>query len=352
MASKHVPREVTNGINGTIQPVSSSSSLPPPTLPPSPISPMPAKPFNRLSLQTSVMTPIQPTFTPIVSTPHTLIPASSFGPPSPVSSTSDSPKITPASPFSPPGVSEFQQYFPTIDELEEMENLKITDNGDSSSAPQHPPLHITPDGASQPIPIPIPTKPFPAIHLDLAQRPSSTPIPPTHDVLMSSRPTSPAPKQPLSPSVPRKPSNLSLSSPTKSLLAPSTSLGSISSPGSSPRADKPELPKLPISNTCTPKELYDYMNHIGYGVLILDVRSREEFEKEHIRAPAIVCLEPVVLKREKCAFIRLRWSTLLTSLKHHRWSHRRLTSCCTAQRTNALFQSRQIRRHCYCRQVE
>jgi len=41
------------------------------------------------------------------------------------------------------------------------------------------------------------------------------------------------------------------------------------------------------------------MHNIGYKVLILDVRAREEFEKEHIKASAVVCLEPLVLKREK-----------------------------------------------------
>lgn len=300
-STKRVSREITNGINGTVQQTSSSSSssLPPAAVPLSPISPTPARPFNRLSLQTSVMTPTQPTLTPVMSTPHTLIPASSFGPPSPVSSTSDSPKITPASPFSPSTVSEFQQYFPTIDELEEMENLKITNDDDSPSAPQHSPPHTIPNGTSQPIPIPVPTKPFPALPFDLAQRPSSTPIPPTHDVLMGSRPSSPAAKPLPSPAVPRKSSNLALTSSVRPLPVPSTSLGSVPSPGSSPRPDKPELPKLPKSPVCTPKELYEYMHNIGYGVLILDVRSREEFEKEHIKTSAIVCLEPLVLKREK-----------------------------------------------------
>lgn len=70
--------------------------------------------------------------------------------------------------------------------------------------------------------------------------------------------------------------------------------------------DKQELPKLPKSTVCTPKELYDYMHNIRYGVLILDVRPREEFEKEHIKASAIVCLEPLVLKRERYVFARLR----------------------------------------------
>ena len=34
-------------------------------------------------------------------------------------------------------------------------------------------------------------------------------------------------------------------------------------------------------------------------VLMLDVRTREEFEKERIKADAIVCIEPSVLLRDK-----------------------------------------------------
>lgn len=92
---------------------------------------------------------------------------------------------------------------------------------------------------------------------------------------------------------------MALSSPSKPLLPPSTLPGKNPSPGSSPGIDKQELPRLPKSTVCTPKELYDFINNIGYNVLILDARSREEFEKEHIKASAIVCLEPLVLKREK-----------------------------------------------------
>lgn len=56
---------------------------------------------------------------------------------------------------------------------------------------------------------------------------------------------------------------------------------------------------MPKSTLCTPKELHGFIHNIGYNVLVLDVRSREEFDKEHIKASAIVCLEPLVLKREK-----------------------------------------------------
>jgi ubiquitin carboxyl-terminal hydrolase 8 len=36
-----------------------------------------------------------------------------------------------------------------------------------------------------------------------------------------------------------------------------------------------------------------------YKVLVIDVRNRADFDKEHIKAPAIVCIEPTVLLREK-----------------------------------------------------
>ena len=47
----------------------------------------------------------------------------------------------------------------------------------------------------------------------------------------------------------------------------------------------------------SPMELLDYMR--SHSVLLLDVRNREEFEKEHIKASAVVCIEPSVLVRER-----------------------------------------------------
>jgi len=59
------------------------------------------------------------------------------------------------------------------------------------------------------------------------------------------------------------------------------------------------------------------MHDISFGVLVLDVRPREEFERERIRASAIVCLEPLMLERAKYVSARLRWPVLLTPLEHH-----------------------------------
>ncbi len=48
-----------------------------------------------------------------------------------------------------------------------------------------------------------------------------------------------------------------------------------------------------------PRELHDYMYRNELKVLILDVRTREAFDYEHIRGDAVVCIEPSVLLRDK-----------------------------------------------------
>lgn len=47
-----------------------------------------------------------------------------------------------------------------------------------------------------------------------------------------------------------------------------------------------------------PRELHDYVYRNELKVLMLDVRTREEFDYEHIRGDAVVCIEPSVLLRE------------------------------------------------------
>jgi ubiquitin carboxyl-terminal hydrolase 8 len=47
------------------------------------------------------------------------------------------------------------------------------------------------------------------------------------------------------------------------------------------------------------------MSHPGIKVLLLDLRTREEFEREHIRGEPVVCLEPMVLRRDKSVVSRL-----------------------------------------------
>ncbi|KAI0832093.1 cysteine proteinase [Trametes gibbosa] len=210
--------------------------------------------------------------------PHALVPTSSLGPPSPSSSTSSSPRMSVLS------LQDFTHTFPSIDEIEEMDVLKLRPdptgssiNGSRSSKPSLADLK-----ANGPPPLMHP-KPFPVLPMDMGPRPSSTPIPPTIDTFQS-RPSSPA-RIPLSPTVPRKPSNLTLNSAVQRspVILPMT-----------PTTEKAELP----FKTLFPKTLHECESNPNLKVLLLDVRTREDFEREHIRGDAVVCIEPTILIRD------------------------------------------------------
>lgn len=297
--------------------------------------------------------------------PHTLIPASSFGPPSPTSSTSSSPRLNH---FDFTG---FQQAFPSIDELDEMAGLVIPSNptggtgtssgsgggsrrssnskhsGSSLQNYNHTGLKDDIGGGGGGVlagfpPIHAP-KAFPALPLDPGPRPSSTPIPPTIDTFVS-RPASPSVvgRSPMSPSVPRKPSGLGLNS---SLVSTSTTSSnssvaattittgvplplpnpipipihasaSVSSTSNAyqptnrsplisgsgtltPTGGSSEKRELPFT-TLFPRTLLECMQKgSGFKVLLLDVRTREEFRKERLNVDTVVCIEPSVLLRDR-----------------------------------------------------
>ncbi|KAI0642296.1 cysteine proteinase [Trametes meyenii] len=256
-----------------------------------PLSPDFARPSNHLSLQ--ALSP--PTFSPSsfhqslgsptmtappAPSPHALVPTSSLGPPSPSSSTSSSPRMSVLS------LQDFAQTFPSIDEIEEMDVLKLPTNptGSSSNGSRSGKPSIADLQASVSPPLVHP-KPFPALPLDMGPRPSSTPIPPTIDTFQS-RPSSPA-RGPLSPTVPRKPSGLSLNSTASVQRSP------VITP-MTPTGEKAELP----FKTLFPKTLHEWRDKPNFKVLLLDVRTREEFEREHIKASAVVCIEPSILMRD------------------------------------------------------
>ncbi|KAG6336456.1 hypothetical protein ID866_2627 [Astraeus odoratus] len=200
------------------------------------------------------------------SSPHAVVPPSSLGPPSPVSSDSSSPRLSHIN------ISEFTQAFPSIDELNELDPSRFpavpTDIQGGVTTPQPP----NSQGGLDPIIMAPRLKSFPSLSIDPGPRPSSTPITPTTNSFMS---------RPASPAITAKPSINNFAS---SAL--------VSKP--SPRSEKPTLP---ISNTVTPKQLFDYLYNRKLNTLLVDIRSREEFETEHIRASAILCLEPSVLMR-------------------------------------------------------
>ncbi|KAI0773259.1 cysteine proteinase [Trametes elegans] len=217
--------------------------------------------------------------TPPAPSPHALVPTSSLGPPSPSSSTSSSPRMSVLN------FQDFAQTFPSIDEIEEMDALKLHPNptGTSSNGSRSGNSSLPDSQAHAALPPLVHPKPFPVLPMDMGPRPSSTPIPPTMDTFQS-RPSSPA-RVPLSPAVPRKPSNLALN--------PAVQRSPVIPP-MTPTGEKAELP----FKTLFPKTLHEYRYKPNFKVLLLDVRTREEFEREHIRADAVVCIEPTILLRE------------------------------------------------------
>lgn len=60
-----------------------------------------------------------------------------------------------------------------------------------------------------------------------------------------------------------------------------------------------EKPAVRRSMTVSPKELDDYIRH-GVTALLIDIRPREVFEREHIRGDPVICLEPSVIMRSSC----------------------------------------------------
>ena len=56
---------------------------------------------------------------------------------------------------------------------------------------------------------------------------------------------------------------------------------------------------LHAKSVAEPRELHDYMYRNELKVLMLDIRTRDEFNDEHIRGDAVVCIEPSVLLRDR-----------------------------------------------------
>ncbi|KAH8995056.1 cysteine proteinase [Lactarius hatsudake] len=183
---------------------------------------------------------------------HSFVSPSAFGPPSPTSSASSSPRTSFLTPV------EFSQAFPSIDELEEIDGRRAAAR--TVSLHHGPAVPILPADHSPNIG----TKSFPVLPVDLGTRPSSTPITPVADHF-ASRPASPVKR----------------------------TLGIRGS--SSPLMPSAELH---VKNMAGPRELHDYMYRHELKVLMLDVRTREAFDYEHIRGDAVVCIEPSVLLRD------------------------------------------------------
>lgn len=86
------------------------------------------------------------------------------------------------------------------------------------------------------------------------------------------------------------------SPPTQDYFGPNTSAG----PTSAPANEKRRTP-LPEGDIITVEELVKYQR-IGskdFRILVIDVRSRSEFEEGHILSSATICIEPDILQRDR-----------------------------------------------------
>ncbi|KAF8892174.1 hypothetical protein BD779DRAFT_1610331 [Infundibulicybe gibba] len=237
---------------------------------------LPLSPSNRIAYP-------QPPNSNIVSpSPHAFVLPSSLGPPSPSSTPSSSPQLNHFT-----DVSGFSQAFPSIDEIDENPLFSLpsvpTGLGSGSNNPGLEP-HAGNSAMS-------PTTSFRNFTVPI-ERPSSTPVTPTVNTF-ASRPASPNKS-----TVPLKPSGLSGNA---SPAFPST-------------PHQPRSP-LPVKNIASPQELLSYIHN--YNVLLIDVRSREEFDREHIKANAVVCMEPVVLRRDDVTGDSLENSLVIAPRTEH-----------------------------------
>ncbi|KAF8159371.1 hypothetical protein B0H34DRAFT_655402 [Crassisporium funariophilum] len=195
---------------------------------------------------------------------HAFVSPSSLGPPSPSSSPSSSPPSN--SVMNDYDLTGFTQAFPSIDELDEHPAFSLpsvpTGLSSSSKKPSAKDLRTVDSAVSPLISFRNFTVPI--------ERPSSTPITPTNNNF-NSRPSSPTRS-----TIPLKPSGLS---------------NGVSSSGSS----TPKIP-IPVKNIAFPRDLLSYIR--DHNVLLIDVRNRADFDREHIKANAVVCIEPSILMRE------------------------------------------------------
>ncbi|KAF5373289.1 hypothetical protein D9615_007376 [Tricholomella constricta] len=236
--------------------------------PPSSPKPISATPPTTLA----ILTPSTPALS--APSPHTLVSPSSFGPPSPSSTPSSSPQLNAYN------VAEFTQAFPSIEELDESPTLSLPSVPTSLPTIGTGKLKLKDARTGEPSPSSPGSVKSATQSLD---RPSSTPVPSAINSI-SSRPESPS-----KPTLPHRASGLSVHS-----LTPQAST----------------KPIIPVSATTTSTELSSYLQL--HKVLLLDVRNRADFEREHIRSgAAIACIEPSVLRQPNLTLNRLEESMVI-----------------------------------------
>ncbi|KAH7335450.1 hypothetical protein B0J17DRAFT_670242 [Rhizoctonia solani] len=189
-----------------------------------------------------------------------------------------------------PSIDDIEATYPSLDALESETEMKLLKLGVPGTAPGAPGNGIGPPpslgfdfGQQSPVP-----RPFPNAIPDLegAPRPASTPA-------NGARPVSSSPVTPTTEPEP-------------------------------PKSDKLPKPDLPITNTITAKTLKGYLA-TALQILVLDVRSRDEFGSRRLPVENVVCIEPIVLGRKGMSAKELQEALVLSSRTERTLFERRNT---------------------------
>ncbi|KAG9000772.1 ubiquitin-specific protease doa4 [Tulasnella sp. JGI-2019a] len=237
---------------------------------------------------------------------------------SPLARNSD---IPPATELPTPSISQFNSAFPTIEDLDSTYALPTLPSAPQTELPSFPSVPSTKPGTKTVGPGPAPS----SENMDLwKSMPSSPTFPssssggPRYESQSSvagpsiqSQLSEDAPHVHDSPAIAaglpiqnsggsymesRMQTSGGRSSPTKRPAPPLPVKRNTSPTKPTPR----RKPDIPIGSSIFPKALAHYLDHSSNGgldLLLLDVRPRAEFEKEHIACEAEVCLDPTILMR-------------------------------------------------------
>ncbi|KAF9024644.1 hypothetical protein BDZ89DRAFT_1040986 [Hymenopellis radicata] len=209
-------------------------------LEPTPVFPPSANGTAAFSLPSVPLVPMVPSRSFASTSSHTFVPTATLGD-SPLSSPSNSPHIP-------------QQNLTVLSEDDDYRDAEASypSIGQFEMAHPSPSPNIFPMASS-----------FAARHFDPVERAASVPPAPSYTRMLPSRPASPT-----KPSLHRK----------QSIIQDSTPL------------PKPK-------SSASPDDLMAFKKSKSIHTLLIDVRTRADFDKEHIDNQAILCIEPIILNR-------------------------------------------------------
>ncbi|PHH55341.1 hypothetical protein CFIMG_001050RA [Ceratocystis fimbriata CBS 114723] len=87
--------------------------------------------------------------------------------------------------------------------------------------------------------------------------------------------------------------------------------------GPTPPVKKPIVVTLPAGNSVTPSQLASVMK-TGIRVMIIDVRSREDFDSGHLMSQATICIEPDILMRDNLSAAQIEESLVVSPVSEEK----------------------------------